>query len=164
MLEKRAEIYSFLDPWICVHNQFFFLTISLYSLCFRGIIITHTRHYYGDSKSQGTGVIAQNHGGGYSGEEQSRKVSKIQSVDNGCYYRDIFSLCSRLHQNFTKSEHFKVGTALVTLLQQPDLLSKASQRLAAITFLYDMYKSDPVVSNNPFSPVFIQLLGPGEQR
>lgn len=74
------------------------------------------------------------------------------------------NLCSRLHQNFTKSEHFKVGTALVTLLQQPDLLSKASQRLAAITFLYDMYKSDSVVSNNPFSPVFIQLLGPGEQR
>ena len=40
---------------------------------FRGII-TRTRHYYGDSKSQGTGVIAQNYGGGYSGEEQSRKV------------------------------------------------------------------------------------------
>jgi len=71
------------------------------------------------------------------------------------------NLCSRLHQNFSKSEHFKIGTALVTLLQQPDLLSKPSQRLAAITFLYDMYKSD-AVSNNPFSPVFIQLLGPSE--
>ena len=50
-----------------------------------------------------------------------------------------------------------------------NIFSKASQRLVAITFLYDMYKSD-AVSNNPFSPVFVQLLGPtetfdpGEQR
>ena len=140
------------------------IVINFVIFCvFRGII-TRTWHYYGDSKSQGTGVIAQNYGGGYSGEEQSRKVREEKrrclSLILACY----FSLCSRLHQNFTKSEHFKVGTALVTLLQQPDLLSKASQRLAAITFLYDMYKSDAVVSNNPFSPVFIQLLGPGEQR
>ena len=99
------------------------LVINFVIFCvFRGII-TRTRHYYGDSKSQRTGVIAQNYGGGYSGEEQSRKVSENQSVKGCCcYWRDIFSLCSRLHQNFTKSEHFKVGTALVTLLQQPDLL------------------------------------------
>ena len=73
----------------------------------------------------------------------------------------MFSLCSRLHQSFSKSDHFKVGTALVTLLQQPDLLPKASQRLAVITFLYDMYKADHV-STNPFAPVFIHLLNPGE--
>ena len=30
----------------------------------------------------------------------------------------------------------QVGTALVTLLQQPDLLTAPSQRLAAVTFLY----------------------------
>eukprot|EP00090_Calanus_glacialis_P004550 TRINITY_DN13405_c0_g1_i1.p1 TRINITY_DN13405_c0_g1~~TRINITY_DN13405_c0_g1_i1.p1 ORF type:complete len:458 (-),score=152.22 TRINITY_DN13405_c0_g1_i1:124-1497(-) len=71
------------------------------------------------------------------------------------------NLCSRLHQSFSKSDHFKVGTALVTLLQQPDLLPKASQRLAVITFLYDMYKADHV-STNPFAPVFIHLLNPGE--
>jgi len=71
------------------------------------------------------------------------------------------NLCSRLHQSFTKQDHFKVGTALVTLLQQPDLLPKASQRLAVITFLYDMYKADHV-STNPFAPVFIHLLNPGE--
>ena len=35
----------------------------------------------------------------------------------------------------------KVGTALVTLLQQADLLPKPAQKLAAITFLYDMYKA-----------------------
>jgi len=71
------------------------------------------------------------------------------------------NLCSRLHQSFTKQDHFKVGTALVTLLQQPDLLPKPSQRLAVITFLYDMYKADHV-STNPFAPVFIHLLNPGE--
>jgi len=67
------------------------------------------------------------------------------------------NLCSRLHQSFSKQDHFKVGTALVTLLQQQDLLPKPPQRLAAVTFLYDMYKSDPV-SSNPFAPVFIHLL------
>lgn len=71
------------------------------------------------------------------------------------------NLCSRLHQTFTKQDHFKVGTALVTLLQQPDLLPKPAQRLVVITFLYDMYKSEHV-SSNPFAPVFIHLLNPGE--
>jgi len=69
------------------------------------------------------------------------------------------NLCSRLHQSFTKQDHFKVGTALVTLLQHPDLLPRSSQRLACVTFLYDMYKSD-LVSSNPFAPVFIHLLNP----
>jgi len=34
----------------------------------------------------------------------------------------------------------QVGVALVSLLQQPDLLPKPAQKLTAITFLYDMYK------------------------
>ena len=71
------------------------------------------------------------------------------------------NLCSRLHQCFNRGDNFKVGTALVTLLQQPDLLLGPSQRLAAISFLYDMYKHD-TVANNPFAPVFIQLLSPGD--
>ena len=49
----------------------------------------------------------------------------------------------------------------MTLLQQPDLLPKPAQRLSVITFLYDMYKADHV-STNPFAPVFIHLLNPGE--
>jgi len=69
------------------------------------------------------------------------------------------NLCSRLHQSFGKQDHFKVGTALVTLLQQPDLLPRPAQRLTVVTFLYDMYKSD-LVSSNPFAPVFIHLLNP----
>ena len=47
------------------------------------------------------------------------------------------------------------------MFQQLDLLLGPSQRLAAISFLYDMYKHNSV-SNNPFSPVFIQLLSPGD--
>jgi len=69
------------------------------------------------------------------------------------------NLGNRLHQTFSKQEHFKVGTALVTLLQQSELLPKPAQKLAAITFLYDMYKSEHV-SINPFAPVFIHLLNP----
>ena len=64
-----------------------------------------------------------------------------------------------MHQNFPRPDHFKVGTALVTLLQQPKILTLPSQRLAAITFLHDMYKHT-AVSNNPFAPVFIALLSP----
>uniref|UniRef100_A0A1B6DGH3 CCR4-NOT transcription complex subunit 11 n=1 Tax=Clastoptera arizonana TaxID=38151 RepID=A0A1B6DGH3_9HEMI len=69
------------------------------------------------------------------------------------------TLCSQLHQNFTKQDSFKVGSALVLLLQQADLLPKQWQRLTAITFLHDMYRNDPVASN-PFAPIFIHLLHP----
>jgi len=71
------------------------------------------------------------------------------------------NLCSRLHQSFSKPDHFKVGLGLVTLLQQPDLLPRPAQRLVAITFLHDLYKGDHV-SSNPFAPVFLQLLGPAD--
>jgi len=67
------------------------------------------------------------------------------------------NLCTRLHQTFHKQDNFKVGTALVTLLQQSDLLPKPAQKLAAITYLYDLYKNEHV-SVNPFAPVFIHLL------
>jgi len=72
---------------------------------------------------------------------------------------DLTYLCNRLNQAFSRQEHFKVGTALVTLLQQSDLLPKPSQKLTAVAFLYDMYKCDHV-SINPFAPVFIHLLNP----
>lgn len=69
------------------------------------------------------------------------------------------ALCGQLHQNFTKQESYKVGCALVLLLQQNDLLPKPWQRLVAITFLYEMYRGEPVAAN-PFSPVFVHLLHP----
>lgn len=52
---------------------------------------------------------------------------------------------------------FTVGSALVFLLQQPDLLPSPSQRLSAITILHELYRGEPP-PNNPFLPVFINIL------
>jgi hypothetical protein len=57
-----------------------------------------------------------------------------------------FGLLSPFWSRFKKSNNNsalpigQVGVALVSLLQQPDLLPKPAQKLTAITFLYDMYK------------------------
>lgn len=82
----------------------------------------------------------------------------ILSEDN-TESQTLETLCGQLHQNFTKQESYKVGCALVLLLQQNDLLPKPWQRLVAITFLYEMYRGEPA-STNPFSPVFVHLLHP----
>lgn len=62
-----------------------------------------------------------------------------------------------LYQIFGKQDSYKVGCAFTLLLQQADLLPKASQRLVAIVLLYELYRGDPIATN-PFCPVFIQLL------
>ena len=80
------------------------LVINFVIFCvFRGII-THTRHYYDDSKSQGTGVIAQNYGGGYSGEEQSREVRYELQGAEGIFtllFQFMQSAAPKLHQDGT---------------------------------------------------------------
>ena len=43
------------------------------------------------------------------------------------------------------------------MLQNPDLLSHPTQKLAAIFLLYEMYKTDPIAVN-PFASVFVHLL------
>uniref|UniRef100_A0A1B6FCN2 CCR4-NOT transcription complex subunit 11 n=2 Tax=Cicadellinae TaxID=33370 RepID=A0A1B6FCN2_9HEMI len=70
-------------------------------------------------------------------------------------------LCSQLHQSFSKQDNYKVGCALVLLLQNGDLLPRPWQRLVAITFLHDMYRGEPL-ANNPFAPVFLHLLQLGD--
>lgn len=74
--------------------------------------------------------------------------------------QSLESLTSQLQHCFNnKQDHYKVGCALVLLLQQADLLPKASQRLTAITLLHDMYKGESIAAT-PFAPVFARLLNP----
>ncbi|XP_054277880.1 CCR4-NOT transcription complex subunit 11 [Macrosteles quadrilineatus] len=73
--------------------------------------------------------------------------------------QSLEALCSQLHQCFSKQDNYKVGCALVLLLQNGDLLPRPWQRLAAITFLYDMYRGE-VLASSPFAPVFVHLLQP----
>lgn len=56
-----------------------------------------------------------------------------------------------------KTDNFKVGNAIVTLLRHPDLLNSQSQRVTCIFLLYDMYMPEPVL-NNPFVTVFHHFL------
>lgn len=70
-------------------------------------------------------------------------------------FENIGSTLQRI--GFNKQDHFRVGSALVLLLQNQDQLPGPHQRLAAIYLLYDMYKSDPTASN-PFAGVFVHLL------
>jgi len=69
------------------------------------------------------------------------------------------ALASLLHHYFSKNDHFRVGMAIVLMLQNQDLLHHPTQRLAAVFLLYDMFRSEPI-ANNPFGSVFIHLLNP----
>jgi len=79
----------------------------------------------------------------------------VLDADNVAY-QSVEALASQLAV-FNKQEYFKVGNALVMLLQNSDLLPSPTQRLAAVLLLYELFKPDP---NNfhPFSSVFIHLL------
>ncbi|XP_063884622.1 CCR4-NOT transcription complex subunit 11-like [Scylla paramamosain] len=65
----------------------------------------------------------------------------------------------QVYQNFNKEDYFKLGSALVFLLQQPDLLPTPTQRLSAVTILHELYRGEPP-PGNPFLPIFINILHP----
>lgn len=72
------------------------------------------------------------------------------------------ALGQTLQHNFAKQDHFRVSCALVMLIQQSDLISGPCQRIVALYFLYEMYRTESI-HMNPFISVFVHLLNPAEE-
>lgn len=73
------------------------------------------------------------------------------------------AIASSLHQRFNKNEHFQIGSAMLMLLQQPDLLPLNIQRIVVLFLLYEMYKVEPI-ANNPFASVFVHVLSSNDEN
>jgi len=67
-------------------------------------------------------------------------------------------IANALHHYFGPTDYFRVGTALLMMFQQSDLIPDLNQRISILFLLFEMYRSQPVVKN-PFAPLFVKLLG-----
>lgn len=94
-----------------------------------------------------------------------KELSSLLSIlaEDSLAVSSFETIASSLHQRFNKNEHFQIGSAMLMLLQQPDLLPSTSQRIVVLFLLYEMYKSEPI-ANNPFAPVFIHVLSPNSEE
>ncbi|KAI6652058.1 CCR4-NOT transcription complex subunit 11 [Oopsacas minuta] len=68
-------------------------------------------------------------------------------------------LTTSFYRQFSKSDNFRIGTVLVLLIQERDLLPSSCQRIAALYLLYDIFHPDPI-HLNPFVSIFFELLQP----
>lgn len=93
------------------------------------------------------------------------QIAALQSIINeeNTQSQMFEAIASSFHNFFNKQDFFKIGCALVTLLQNKELIPHPTQRLVCIFLLYDMYRSD-TVATNPFAPVFIHLLSQQPQK
>lgn len=73
------------------------------------------------------------------------------------------TLVATYHRYFSRQDSFRVGSALVLLLKMPDLLPGQAQRLAALSLLHELYRSDST-SSNPFALFFVELLQPSTEE
>lgn len=90
---------------------------------------------------------------------ETSQLASLLSIlsEKGIASQNFDGLANTFHQFFGKHDFFKIGCAIVTLLQNKDLIINPSQRIACIFFLYDMYRNDPIAVN-PFSTVFTSLI------
>jgi len=66
------------------------------------------------------------------------------------------TLVNALHHHFGPNDYLRVGTSMLVLLQNPDLLSHQYQRISIYVLLFEMYRTQPF-GKNPFAPVFLEI-------